>query len=63
MRRKRSRLARRYGRPAGRTMWRVLYEGQRCGRIAARDYEEALAIAQDAAPKTWDTRRIEVEPV
>ena len=63
VRRKRSRLSRRYGRPSGRSDWRILYEGKSYGRISARDYEEALAIACDGAPKTWDTSLIEVRPV
>lgn len=61
MRRKRHRLSRRHGRPQGRSRWRVLYDGRSYGTISARDYDEAVTIARDGAPVSWDTARVEVE--
>lgn len=61
MRRKRHKLRGRRGRPTGRLRWRVYYEGRSYGTIMAHDYAEALTIARDGAPETWDNARVEVE--
>ncbi len=60
MKRKRSRLRKRYGRSDARKMWRVLYKGGDYGFIAAHDYDEARAIAEDAAPPSWNKNEIDV---